>query len=152
MVIHHDARPILDRIEKFMKLKEISVGDPDIYLGAKMKKVQMDNDVWCWSIIPSKYVQEAVRNCQKYLKENLSDEYELIANAPNPFPLGNEPCMDVSPLLSIDEASYFQTIIGVMIWMVDLGRIDISVKVSQLSSFLAIPRQSHLVNALQIMS
>ena len=30
MVIHHDARPILDRIHKFMKLKESSVGYPDI--------------------------------------------------------------------------------------------------------------------------
>ena len=114
MVIHHDARPILDRIDKLMKLKDSSVGDPDIYLGAKLKKLQMDNDVWCWSFSPSKYVQEAVRNCQKYLRENLSDEYELIANAPNPFLLGYEPCMDVSPLLSPDEASYVQTIIGVM--------------------------------------
>ena len=45
MVIHHDARPILDRIDKFMKVKESSVGDPDIYLGANLNKVKMDNDV-----------------------------------------------------------------------------------------------------------
>ena len=93
-----------------------------------------------------------MRNCQKYLKENLSDEYELIANAPNPFPLGYEPCMYVFPLLSTDEASYFQTIIGVMGWMVELERIYIDVEVSQLSSFLAMTRQGNLVNALQIMS
>ena len=93
-----------------------------------------------------------MRNCQKYLEENLSDEYEFISNAPKPFLLGYEPCMDVSPLLSPDEASYFQTIIGVMRWMVELGRIEIAVEVSQLSSFLAIPRQGHLVNALHIMS
>ena len=36
--------------------------------------------------------------------------------------------------------------------MVELGRIDIAVEVSQLSSFLAMPRQGHLVNALYIMS
>ena len=36
--------------------------------------------------------------------------------------------------------------------MVELGRIDIAVKVSQLSSFLVIPRQGHLINALHIMS
>ena len=129
-----------------------SIGDPYIYLCAKLKKLHMYNDVWCWSISPSKYVQEAVRNCQNYLKENLSDEYELISNAPNPFPLGYEPFMDVSPLFSPDEASYFQTIIGVMRWMVELGRIDIAVEVSQLSSFLSMPRQGHLVNALHIMS
>ena len=93
-----------------------------------------------------------MHNFQKYLKENFSDDYELIANAPHPFLLGYEPCMDVSPLLSPDEASYFQTIIGVMRWMVELERIDIAVEVSQLSSFLAMPRQGHLVNALHIMS
>ena len=97
-----------------MKLKEISVGDPYIYLDDKLKKVQMDNHVWCWSINPSKYVQEAVRNFKKYLKENLSDDYELITNALNPFPLGYETCMNFSTLLSLVEASYFQTIIGVM--------------------------------------
>ena len=37
-------------------------------------------------------------------------------------------------------------------WMVELGRIDIAVEVSQLSSFLAMPRQGHLVNALHIIS
>ena len=82
----------------------------------------------------------------------MSDEYELIANEPNPFPLGYEPCMDLSPMLSPEESSYFQTIIGVMRCMVELGRTDISVKVSQLSSFLAMSRQGHLVNALHIMS
>ena len=66
--------------------------------------------------------------------------------------LGYEPCMDVYPLLSPDEASYFQTIIGVMIWMVELGRMDIAVEVSQISSFLVMPRKGHLVNALHIMS
>ena len=152
MVIHHDARAILDRIGNFMKLKESSVGDPDIYLGAKLKKLQMDNDFWCWSISPYKYAQEVVRNCQKYLKENLSGEYEFIDNGTNPFPLGYEPFMDVSPFLLPDKASYFQTIIGVMRWMVELGRIYISVEVSQISYFLAMPRQGHLVNALHIMS
>ena len=56
LVFHHDAKPALDRIYQIMKLKESSVGDPDIYLVAKLKKVQLSNDVWCWSLSPSKYV------------------------------------------------------------------------------------------------
>ena len=36
--------------------------------------------------------------------------------------------------------------------MVELGRIDIAVEVLQISSFLAMSRQGHLVNALHIMS
>ena len=91
-----------------------SIGNPAIYLGAKLKRVQMSNDVWCWYLSLSKYVQEAVQNCQNNLKENYSGEYELIANAPNSFPLGDEPDMDVSLFLSPEEASYYHTIIGVM--------------------------------------
>ena len=66
MVIHHDARPVLAKINEYMKLKEGSVGDPDLYLGAKLRKVEMPNGVWCYGISPSKYVQEAVRNCELY--------------------------------------------------------------------------------------
>ena len=123
-------------------------------MGAKLRKVRLENDVTCWSVSPSKYDQEAVRNCQSYLKANFPEDsdFDLIKNAPNPFPLGYEPCMDISRMLTPEEASYFQTIIGVMRWMVELGRIDITTEVSQLSSFLAMPREGHLINALQNMS
>ena len=85
LVVRHNFSPALDRIDQFMKLKEGSIGDSDIYLGAKLKKVQISNDVWCWSPSQSKYVQEAVQNCQNHLKDNDSGKYELIANALNPF-------------------------------------------------------------------
>ena len=40
MVIHADALPVFNRIDMYMKLKVGSVGDPDIYLGAKLGKVR----------------------------------------------------------------------------------------------------------------
>ena len=95
LFFHHDARPDLDRIDQLMKLKEGYVGDPDIYLGEIFKKVQISNDVLCWSLSQSKYVQKAVQNCQNNLKENYSGEYELTANSSNPFTLGYKPDMDV---------------------------------------------------------
>ena len=39
-----------------------------------------------------------------------------------------------------------------MRWMFELGHVDIAVEVSQLSSFLAMPRKGHMVSALNIMS
>ena len=38
LVVHHDYRPALDHIDQFMNLKEGSVGDPNIYFGAKLKR------------------------------------------------------------------------------------------------------------------
>ena len=93
LVMHYNADPVLKAIDKFMKLKESSVGDPDIYLGAKLKKTQMPNGVWCWSLSPSKYIQEAVRNCEKHLKENFDNEYDLTKNAFTMLPkIGRASC------------------------------------------------------------
>ena len=152
LVIHEKPRPILDRIDKYMKLKPGSVGPPDIYLGAKLKKTQLSNNVWCWTLSPSKYVCEAVKNCEKHIKENYGGKYSLNKNAPNPFPVGYEAETDTSPELPPDEASYFNTIIGVMRWMVEIGRIDINTEVSMLSSFLALPRRGHMDAAMHIVS
>ena len=152
MVIHENAMPVLQQINGFMKLKPSSIGDPDIYLGAKLKLVELSNDTWCWSLSPSKYVQEAVRNCIKHLKSHFDAEYKLVKYAPNPFPLGYDPDTDTSPELPPEQASYYQSIIGVMRWMIELGRIDIATEVSQLSSYLAMPRKGHLLAALYVMS
>jgi hypothetical protein len=42
------------------------------------------------------------------------------------------------------DASYYHTLIGVLRWIVELGRIDIDVEVSMMSSHLALPREGHL--------
>ena len=60
--ISYDAMNALDRMDKFFMIKKDSIGDPDIYLGAKLRKVQLDNGVFSWGMSPTKYVQEAVRN------------------------------------------------------------------------------------------
>lgn len=52
--------------------------------------------------------------------------------------------MDVSPELNAEQASFYHTQIGVLRWMVELGRIDMITEVSALSSHLALPREGHL--------
>jgi hypothetical protein len=63
-----------------------------------------------------------------------------------------EPELDESTRLDPDAASYFQSIIGVLRWMVELGRIDIATEVSLLSSHLAYPQEGHLEAALHVMA
>ena len=57
LAISHDAIAALDRMDKFFMMKKGSIGDPDIYLGSKLRKVQLDNDVFAWGVSPAKYVQ-----------------------------------------------------------------------------------------------
>ena len=112
MVVHHDAIPILRRIDKFVKPKETPNGDPDVYLGAKLGQFTMPEDVECRGITPSKYVQEVTRNCEICLKECLSDDHELVCNAPNPFALDCEPSMDASSMLDLSVSSHCLTTNG----------------------------------------
>jgi hypothetical protein len=63
-----------------------------------------------------------------------------------------EPELDESTPLDPDAASYFQSIIGVMQWMIEIGRIDIATEVSLLSSNLAYPQEGHLEAALHVMA
>ena len=61
-----------------------------------------------------------------------------------PFPTGYSSELDTSPELEPEQASYYQSQIGILRWMVELGRVDIITEVSVLSSHLALPREGHL--------
>ena len=60
------------------------------------------------------------------------------------------PELDVSPELMPRDSTYHQSLIGILQWIVELGRIDICLEVSMLSSHLAMPRKEHLDQVLHI--
>ncbi len=60
---------VMKEINGYLPLKPSSVGSPDIYLGAKLKETQLPNGVMVWGLSPSKYVVQAVKNCQLHLTE-----------------------------------------------------------------------------------
>ena len=151
LCIHDDPMTVLNRINDYMPLKPGSVGDPDIYLGAKLRRTRLDNNVWAWSLSPSKYVEQAVKNCQQHLKDKLNGKYQVPARADNPFPVEYKPETDTSDPLDPEHSSFYQHLIGVMRWMVELGRVDIATEISLLSSHLAYPREGHLEAALHVM-
>ena len=152
MVVHHDALPVLMKVDKYFKLKPSSIGDPDMYLGAKLKLHTNGNGTEAWTLSSSKYVREACNNCEKHVNTHFNGKYKMYVTAPNPFKLNYEAELDTSDECDPEEASYFGTLIGVMRWIVELGRIDIHTEVSILSSFLAMPRIGHLDAAIHIMS
>ena len=62
-----------------------------------------------------------------------------------------KPELDEMTPLDAELSLCYQSIIGVMHWMVELGQIDIVTEVSLLSSHLAYPHEGHLEEALHIM-
>ena len=114
-------------------MKSGSIGDPNIYLGAKLRKVVLENRVEAWDTSASTYVQESVSNSEAYLHENF--EGQKFANKViNIFESKYDPLMDSSDGLGPIFLNCDQTQIGVLIWMVELGMIDIITEVSMLAS------------------
>jgi hypothetical protein len=143
---------VLNLINGYMPLKPSSVGDPEIYPGAKLKMTWLDNGIWAWGLSPSKYVPQAVKNCAKHLTNKLNYHFRLPQRADNPFPYDYFPVLDLSDPLDPECSSFYQHLISVMRWIAELGHIDIVTEVSLLSSHLAYLCKGHLETALHIMS
>jgi len=142
LVISQNPEAALRQLGKYFELKEESIGPPDIYLGGKLRKVELDNGANCWSFSSSQYVQAAVKNVEAYLSKQ--DRYKLPAKADTPTQTSYRPELDVTPELSPTLAAYYMSLVGILRWIVELGRADICLEVSMMSSFMANPREGHL--------
>ncbi len=94
-----------------------------------------------WSMSADKYLKEALRNLE-YDLENA--ELHLPTKVTTPLSHKYRPEMDVSPLLDEAYTRWYQQLIGILRWAVELGRIDIHLSVALLAQYLAQPRRGHL--------
>ena len=69
---------------------------------------------------------------------------KFVKKVINTFESEYDPLMNSSADLGLMLMNYYQTLIGVLRWIVELGRIDIITEVSMLASQLAIPREGYL--------
>ena len=156
LVIDVSPKEILDKIHAFFPLKPGSVGEPDQYLGARLRKKFFAGDhvnPYAWSLCPSKYVSTACKNVEVSLQKGiLPSQYRLYGKAENPFSGDYKPENDTSPEVDPAHATWFMQQIGVLRWMVELGRVDIATEVSMLASHCALPREGHLHAVLHIYS
>jgi hypothetical protein len=139
----------MNTIAELYRLKDNSVAKPDRYLGASVVEYYLPQDRTKvrWGLSSQQYVTEAIRN----VETELSKIGKCLSNAvTTPISSGYRPELDVTPLLSPTKANYYQNLIGILRWAVELGRIDIYIHVSMLSSFLASPREGHLSEVIHI--
>ena len=78
--------------------------------------------------------------------------FHLPKKAPAPMSNDYRPEIDTSEELDMTDAAYYQSLIGIVRWMVELGRVDICCEVSMLSSCVALPREGHLQQLLHMFS
>ena len=140
VLLHHPIRS-MDGIRDMFKLKGDRAEKSDMYLGAQVTEVQTDNGTKCWSLSSEKYLKASVNNVEATLRINNS---KLPSNCPAPCTAGYHLAEDTSKELNADGTRLFQELIGVLRWAMEIGRLDILLEVSLLSSHLAMPRAGHL--------
>ena len=138
--VSEDPRQGLMQLNKYFKLKPESIGKPTIYLGAKITQVLLPNGVTSWAMSASQYTQEAVRNVEIHLKKK---GLSLRKGSNSPLTTYYRPECDTSPELDAYDSSYYASLIGILRWLVELGRIDITCETSMMSSYVAMPREGH---------
>jgi hypothetical protein len=132
----------MDVIGKIYDLKD-TVKPPERCLGANIRKWQLPDGREVWSMSGKDYVKNAVKICKGLL---LKDRKTLKNGRHVERPMAQTywPEMDVLQVLKPELASRYQQLIGILQWAVELGRVDILVEVSMMSSHLCQPRLGHL--------
>ena len=141
LVMSAKAMETMDGIRATFKLKGDKAEKPDMYLGASLEEVETASGTKCWSMSSEKYVKAAVTN----VKERLSRKgMRLPSKCDTPMSTSYYPSEDVSRELNAEGLHMYQEMIGVPRWAIEIGRVEILLEVSLLSSHLALPRVGHL--------
>lgn len=155
LVTDFDPGPLMKRIGSDFRLKD-DTDSPKTYLGTDIKTWKYSNedgeDCSCWAIGSEKYSKEAISICESLMKQhNLSYTSTRRHGRKTPFNSHlYRPELDTSNYCSAELHTVFQNLIGVLRWISELGRIDITYEVSILSQYLAQPRVGHLQQVLNI--
>lgn len=122
-------------------LKDNKVEQPEMYLGAQLGQMNVDGAT-CWTMSAEKYV---VASVLKNVEEALAKKgLWLPSKCYTPLPTDYHPELETSPELKADGVQYYQELIGILRWAVELGRVDILLETSLMSTYMAMPRSGHL--------
>jgi hypothetical protein len=90
----------------------------------------LPNGCNAWGQSSSHYIQIAVKNVEAWLA---SRDMKIPNRADTPMNASYRPELDVSPELNAETSNYYQSLIGVPRWAVEIGRINITTEVSMLA-------------------
>jgi hypothetical protein len=154
LAVSHAPIEIMNDLAKHYTLKEGSVRPPSEYLGSDIKQYTLPGTdgpskapTQCWSMSARTYITRAVTEVKRTLNEV---GQRLKTKVATPMSDSYRAEIDTSDELDAQRITYFQGLIGVLRWIVELGRIDIMVAVTMLSSHLMAPRQGHLEQCFHI--
>ena len=114
LAVSQNPKKQLMEIDKYFLLNPASIGPLKMYLRAKVSKVQLPNGVEVYAMSMSQSVQEAVKNVEGYLRKR---DLGLPKKALTPVTVNYSPELDAGNELSVEDSTYYQSLIGILRWM-----------------------------------
>ena len=163
LVVSFNPMQTMDQLRSTFKFKEGSIKTPDSFLGAQLS-LNTNEDRHYWVISSEKYIKAACDTIKNKMEQrhsrvpfNESDPSNDFIfpdrkkrRATTPFNSTYRPETDTTRELDDDDKTFYQEMIGILRWTVEIGRCDILLEVSMLSSHLALPRLGHIQAACHI--
>ena len=148
LCLSKNPKGTIQGIKNKFTLKGDKAEEPTGYLGAVIDKMTTANGTECWTQSADKYVAESI----KTIDEALAKKGNKLPTKGCATPLSStyKPERDVTPELGREGHQYYQELIGILRWAVEIGRLDILLEVSLMSAYLASPREGHLEEVLHI--
>ena len=149
LISSHNPKQTMDVIGEHFELKSGSVGPPSMYLGTDVKLRKDSQGIpQFWNLGSNSYLKEALRIVKGIMSENA---VKVSGKGTHPYSnVAYRPELDVTPFCDPDQQNMFQCLIGMLRWLIELGRIDILLETAQLSLYSASPRVGHLHQAFHI--
>jgi hypothetical protein len=116
----------MDSLSHTFTLKEGTVKEPDLYLGADVKKWYIEGSdepsKVRWAMSSTNYTKKAIEEVKRELQEG---GLNLPTKVTTPLSSGYRPEIDATAELDDERQNYFQGLIAVLRWICELGRIDL---------------------------
>ena len=137
MAVRHSPESIMKDIGLQFDIKDNKYGPPTAYLDANAEPFQMSDGRYAWRIKCNLCVVAAVQTIKDLLSE---DNRELKSGKlphKGPLPHGYKTKLDVTDECDTEHVSWFQQLIGILRWAVELVRIDIQIEFALLLKYQA---------------
>ncbi|KAI2501495.1 Reverse transcriptase (RNA-dependent DNA polymerase) [Fragilaria crotonensis] len=144
-VTMEEPERFMDELGRRFTLKEGSVQEPTLYLGADVLKwyiAESDEPGKVrWALASTKYTKRAIADLETELD---SIGKRLPTKVVTPLSGAYRPELDQTTELNAERQNYYQGLIGVLRWICELGRLDILMPVSMMSRYIVAARSGHL--------
>ena len=117
-----------------------------MYLGARIGKKTVEGTKM-WTMSSQDYLKNAISEIESKLKK---EGKSLPKKAKVQICQSYRPELDSSEELEGEDITYYQESMGILRWLMEIGRVDIHTEVSMLSAYQASPRRGHLSAFYQI--